>query len=117
VIYRMFDKNTARAAGLVITPGNDWGIFMALFAAIWLAYTGVGIRRAHRAEPRLADDPTVHLASEPPARAQRRPVAVAPARSERERPPADEGAREHRGVTREDAEQLSFELPRENGER
>jgi len=42
---------------------------------------------------------------------------VAPARSERERPPADEGAREHRGVTREDAEQLSFELPRENGER
>jgi hypothetical protein len=120
VIYRMFDKNTERTAGLVITPGNDWGIFMALFAAIWLAYTGVGIRRAHRAEPRLADDPTVHMQPERPPRAERRPVAVAPARSARqeaERPPPGEGAREHRGVTREDAEQLSFELPRENDER
>jgi hypothetical protein len=117
VIYRLFDKSTEHTAGLVITPGNDWGIFLALFAAIWLAYTGVGIRRAHRAEPRLADDPTVHMAGEPPARAQRRPVAVTPARSERERAGADEGSRERRGVTREDAEQLSFELPRENDER
>ncbi|MGD1051361.1 MAG: hypothetical protein ABR947_09840 [Solirubrobacteraceae bacterium] len=114
VIYRLFDKNSEKVAGLVITPGNDWGIFLALFAAIWLAYTGVGIRRAHRAEPRLADDPTVHLTPERPTRAPRRPVAVAPSREER--PPAGEPAREHRGVTREDAEQLSFELPRENGE-
>jgi hypothetical protein len=117
VIYRLFDKSTERTAGLLITPGNDWGIFLALFAAIWLAYTGVGIRRAHRTEPRLADDPTVHMEAERPARAQRRPVAAAPLRSEREREPADERAREHRGVTREDAEQLSFELPRENEER
>ena len=53
------------------------------------------------------------------ARAERRTVTVAPARSTREeaeRPPPGETAREHRGVTREDAEQLSFELPRENGE-
>ncbi len=101
VIYRMFDKNSEKTAGLVITPGNDWGIFMALAAAIWLTYTGVAMRRAHRAEPRLADDPTVHLA---------RPPRREPPR-ERERHAGDEPPREHRGVTREDAEQLSFELP------
>jgi hypothetical protein len=118
VIYRMFDKNSERTAGLVITPGNDWGIFMALAAAVWLAYTGVGMRRAHRAEPALADDPTVHLPSTPTprrGREQEQAAGVGAGRSARER--AEEPAREHRGVTREDAEQLSFELPREGDDR
>jgi hypothetical protein len=120
IIYRMFDKQstkTVSGAG-AINNGIEWGIFFALFAAIWLAWTGLAMRRAHRAEPALADDPTVHLqTASRSARSQRRPerrserFAPAPA-SSRERPAREEEPRlEHRGVTREDAEQLSFELP------
>jgi hypothetical protein len=112
VIYRMFDKNTERAGGLVITPGNDWGIFMALAAAVWLAYTGIAMRRAHRAEPALADDPTVHLKGLRQRGRAQPPRAGAPTARER----SDEVPREHRGPTREDAEQLSFDLPRERDE-
>jgi hypothetical protein len=98
IFYRILDKPSARG---VIT-GVGWGIFMALAAAIWLTYTGVQMRRAHRAEPALADDPTVHLRG------------LRPQRPRRERPAPDDPARQHRGVTREDAEQLSFELPNEH---
>lgn len=118
IIYRMFDKNSVKAGNLAITVGNEWGIFFALFAAIWLTWTGLAMRRAHRAEPALADDPTVHLqTASRGGRSERRPerrserFAPAPA-SSRERPAREEKPRlEHRGVTREDAEQLSFELP------
>ena len=124
IIYRMFDKQstqTVSGAG-AINNGIEWGIFFALFAAIWLTWTGLAMRRAHRAEPRLADDPTVHLRTPSrPARSERRPERrserFAPAPSSRERPHRDEEPRiEHRGVTREDAEQLSFELPEERSD-
>jgi hypothetical protein len=114
IMYRMFDKQSTQAvsgAG-AINNGIEWGIFFALFAAIWLAWTGLSMRRAHRAEPTLADDPTVHLQfSSRPARSERRPERrserFAPSRPQR----VEEPRAEHRGVTREDAEQLSFELP------
>ena len=114
IFYRILDKPSAPA---VIT-GIQWGIFLALFAAIWLAWTGLRIRRSHRAEPTLADDPTVHLQTRAPARRERddEPAAVsATVRSARPEnlPREDDLEREHRGVTREDAEQLSFELPHE----
>ena len=90
VVYRMFDKQGTRAVGsdVAITSGIQWGIFLALFAAIWLAWTGLRIRRSHRAEPALADDPTVHLQARASraARARRRAGrgggdrALAPAR-------------------------------------
>jgi hypothetical protein len=138
IIYRMFDKNSVKAGNLAITVGSEWGIFFALFAALWLTYTGVVMRRAHRAEPALSDDPSVRLATRPPLRERRTEraraeaalrrsrVAPASAAAARERPargqdaprPEPRGAiredpvrPEHRGVTREDAEQLSFELP------
>jgi len=129
VIYRVFDKQstkTVSGAG-AINNGIEWGIFFALFAAIWLTWTGLLMRRAHRAEPALADDPSVHLQTRPPLRERRAErarteaaprrerVAPAPATAAgaRERATSDEDARrlEHRGVTREDAEQLSFEIP------
>ncbi len=114
VIYRMFDKNGSKVVGNgAITTGIDWGIFMALFAAAWLTYTGVAMRRAHRSEPKLADDPTVHLRR--PTR-ERPHAPVASPREHRSEPPA-QAPREHRGVTREDAEQLSFELPRDPDDR
>ncbi|MGD0385108.1 MAG: hypothetical protein ABSB73_03120 [Solirubrobacteraceae bacterium] len=113
IFYRMLDQSSLTSGrNGILTTGIQWGIFLALFAAIWLAYTGVAMRRAHRTEPALADDPTVHLrnlrhgvrAAEPPRAAATRST------------PAGEEPREHRGVTREDAEQLSFELPRDHDE-
>jgi hypothetical protein len=109
IFYRILDKPSARD----LITGIQWGIFIALFAAVWLAYTGVALRRAHRSEPRLADDPTVHLGG---LRAREK-AAVGTSRPTPARPrghdllPSDDPPREHRGVTREDAEQLSFELP------
>jgi len=131
IIYRMFDKNSVKAGNLAITVGNEWGIFFALFAAIWLTWTGVVIRRAHRAEPALSDDPTVHMQTRAPLRERRTERAAAAARRaraaaappvprertaaarERVRSKEDAPRLEHRGVTREDAEQLAFELPDE----
>jgi hypothetical protein len=120
VIYRMFDKQGTRAVGNVaITSGIQWGIFLALFAAIWLAWTGLRIRRSHRAEPALVEDPTVPLQTRRFARRERddeptRPARPAPTRRE-ELPREGDLERERRGVTREDAEQLSFDLPHELG--
>jgi type VI protein secretion system component VasK len=143
IIYRMFDKTSQVVSGLKITPGNEWGIFLALFAALWLAWTGLAMRRAHRAEPALADDPTVHLGpggseaprgrrderagpvgarrgrrrdEDDPRRARRTllPEDVEPGARPGDLPQDDEPHHEHRGVTREDAEQLSFELPEEH---
>ena len=114
IFYRILDKPSAPA---VIT-GIQWGIFLALFAAIWLAWTGLRIRRSHRTELALADDPTVHLPGRATARRERadEPAAVAAtvrSAGSQDLPREDDLEREHRGVTREDAEQLSFELPRE----
>jgi hypothetical protein len=127
VIFRIFDKQstkTVTGAG-AINSGIEWGIFFALFAAIWLTWTGVLIRRAHRAEPALSDDPTVHMQTRPPLRERRTERAAAAAARRARVPPTPAAPRErarykeeaprleHRGVTREDAEQLAFELPDE----
>jgi hypothetical protein len=147
IIYRMFDKqSTTTLKSGAITSGIEWGIFFALFAALWLAWTGLAMRRAHRAEPALADDPTVHLGPGSGAPRERSDERAAPVGARRGRRRAeeeprharrtlltedvepgdrptdlpdddDESRHEHRGVTREDAEQLSFELPEEHSER
>jgi hypothetical protein len=60
VFYRMLDKpGTSRIAAGTTTFGIQWGIFIALFAAIFLAYQGLRMRAAHVLEPNLAEDPTV----------------------------------------------------------
>jgi hypothetical protein len=124
IFYRMLDKQGTRGSQTAIfSSGIEWGIFLALFAAIWLAWTGLAIRRAHRREPALTDDPTVHLQTRRLDRRERdaeRIAAAATVRPSREREADDErggeSRHEHRGVTREDAEQLSFELPHEHGD-
>ena len=119
IFYRMLDKQGMQGSKTaVLTSGIQWGIFLALFAAIWLAWTGLRIRRSHRTELALADDPTVHLPGRATARRERadEPAAVAAtvrSAGSQDLPREDDLEREHRGVTREDAEQLSFELPRE----
>jgi hypothetical protein len=123
IVYRMFDKQGSTISGTVrFNTGIDWGIFLALGAAIWLAWTGLAMRRAHRAEPALTEDPTVPLQTRRFARrdlpdagrgGESATVRSSPSR-EREPQREDEPPQEHRGVTREDAEQLSFELPHDH---
>jgi hypothetical protein len=61
IFYRMLDKSGASVVnGVGTTIGIEWGIFLALFAAIALSYQGLRIRTAHVREPQLAEDPTVH---------------------------------------------------------
>jgi hypothetical protein len=125
ILYRMIDKSSVTAGkNGVLSTGIQWGIFLALAAAIWLGWTGLTMRRAHRAEPSYDEDPTTTQSSRGGWRerldaGRPRPVAArgdAATRAERaeltvraQQP--DGGTAERRTVTREDAEQLSFELP------
>jgi hypothetical protein len=129
IFYRMLDKSSLTTNGktALLSTGIQWGIFLALGAAVWLAWTGLSMRRSHRAEPALTDDPTVPLQTRRFARRERDDAATeraAAIRSPREGEEQRGGerrseephdpAREHRGVTREDAEQLSFDLPHDH---
>lgn len=54
IVWRIFDKQGAITRGpSATTSGIEWGIFIALAAAAFLAYSGSRIRAAHRPEPPL----------------------------------------------------------------
>jgi hypothetical protein len=54
IVWRIFDKQGATTNGPSATSsGVEWGIFVALAAAAFLAYSGSRIRAAHRPEPPL----------------------------------------------------------------
>ena len=54
VLWRMFDKQGGTVHGQYATTyGIEWGIFVALAVAAFLAYAGSRIRAAHRPEPAL----------------------------------------------------------------
>jgi hypothetical protein len=57
IVWRMFDKQSAvRRGQYVFTTGIEWGIFVALLVAAFLAYAGTRIRSAHQPEPPLPGD-------------------------------------------------------------
>jgi hypothetical protein len=53
IFYRMLDKPGLHSSGVIYTEGITWGIFVALFVAIILAYAGWRMRMAARPEPPL----------------------------------------------------------------
>ena len=54
IVWQIFDKQGATTNGpSATTSGVEWGIFIALAAAAFLAYSGSRIRAAHRPEPPL----------------------------------------------------------------
>jgi hypothetical protein len=54
VIWRIFDKQGTSGGGqFATTSGIEWGIFIALAVAAFLAYSGMRIRAAHVLEPPL----------------------------------------------------------------
>ena len=102
IVWRIFDKQGATTNGpSATTSGIEWGIFVALAAAAFLAYSGSRIRAAHRPEPPLPGEHTPPAGSnaaattathEPapsaaPAAAPPRSRAPAPPRSRTPAPP------------------------------
>jgi len=102
IVWRIFDKQGATTNGpSATTSGIEWGIFFALAAAAFLAYSGSRIRAAHRPEPPLPGEHTPPAGSnaaattathEPapsaaPAAAPPRSRAPAPPRSRTPAPP------------------------------
>ncbi|MGI8803636.1 MAG: hypothetical protein ACR2KV_15965, partial [Solirubrobacteraceae bacterium] len=81
VFYRMLDKpGTSGNARLTTTIGLQWGIFVAMAAAIGLVYAGTRLRGAHRPEPARVEDPTLQPRRRPPP-----PADAEPARREEPR--------------------------------
>jgi hypothetical protein len=129
IIYGMFDRPGGR---LAIASGIQWGIVIALLAAIWLAYTGLSAYQGRRGtgasdgasdgqgERRLtrreqsgdADTPTSArwVQPEPARRADADP---APPGRDRRTPREPEGGVD-RAVARDDVSQLSLELPHDH---
>jgi hypothetical protein len=107
IFYRVFDRPDVSGDGG--TVGIQWGFFVAFLAAGALAVAGQRIRAANRPEPRLpAADPGPRRGPDEPAA----PTQVAPPATGGSAP-QDGGRRgsRSRGVTREDARQLTFDDP------
>ena len=98
IFYRVFDRPDVSGQGG--TVGIQWGFFIAFVAAGALAFAGQRIRIAGRPEPPATPgaDATQRTRIVPPSEA---PTNAAPV--PRRRHPPD------RAVTREDAEQLTFD--------
>jgi len=122
IFYRVFDRPDVKgAAG---TVGIQWGFFAAFVAAGALAYAGQRIRMAGRPEPAAqAEEPDAAQSEPAPpdatasigvARRGEARTAVVPA-SEAATDVATRPRRRPSGrpVTREDAEQLTFDEPSE----
>ena len=74
IVWRIFDKQGATTHGAAATTsGVEWGIFVALAAAAFLAYSGSRIRAAHRPEPPLPGEDQAPAGSSAAATAVLRP--------------------------------------------
>jgi hypothetical protein len=77
IIWRMFDKQGTSSRGIyATTSGIEWGIFIALAVAAWLAYSGNRIRAAHQPEPPLPGEDEARVGAPRPPPERPRPVRV-----------------------------------------
>jgi hypothetical protein len=66
VVWRIFDKQgTTSHAQYATASGIEWGIFVALATAAFMAYAGSRIRAAHQPEPPLPGDEGAPLPGSP----------------------------------------------------
>jgi len=124
VLWGIFDRP---GGGVAVASGIEWGIVIALLAAIWLAWTGLSSYRNQRAaapgggggdapssgpvsERRLTRRERMGGGEPPPESAR----WTEPARSRRDEPRETRSAREERALRRDDASQLSLELPHDH---
>jgi len=82
IVWRIFDKQGATTNGpSATTSGIEWGIFIALAAAAFLAYSGSRIRAAHRPEPPLPGERTAPAGSNAAATTATHEPVSSPART------------------------------------
>ena len=121
IFYRVFDRPDVKgAAG---TVGIQWGFFAAFVAAGALAYAGQRIRMAGRPEPPAQAErpgaaqpepaPPDATASTRVARGGEARTEVVPSEAMTDVAPGSRRRPSGRAVTREDAEQLTFDEPSE----
>jgi hypothetical protein len=111
VVWRMFDKQGSTTHGqFVTTYGIEWGIFVALAVAAFLAYSGSRIRAAHAPEPPLPGEDRTSPAdpAPPPAAPARREASARQPRPVAAMPPATPGRRA--GPPSPSSEQLTIPL-------
>jgi hypothetical protein len=100
IVWRIFDKQGATTNGpAATTSGIEWGIFVALAAAAFLAYSGSRIRAAHRPEPPLPGEDEAPAGSSAAATlpgTPRSPEARRRREERRPRPPAERRPSEER---------------------
>jgi hypothetical protein len=122
ILYAMFDRP---GGGHAVASGISWGIVIALLAAIWLTWTGLAVFRSHRTATDGADVPGARK----PTRREREgggetPPAARWADPEQARSHTDAASNSKQAppapaaplggaLRRDDASQLSFELPRD----
>jgi hypothetical protein len=120
IFYRLLDKPGLQGnAKISSTVGVQWGIFLALLAAILLSYAGTRLRAGRAAEPplerrrspaptprRTEENLTVAIAANETSAAARAPV---PARPRYPPAPPAQAAQNRRVAADEAPEQLSFE--------
>ncbi len=93
IIWRIFDKQGATTAGpSATTSGIEWGIFVALGAAAFLAYAGSRIRAAHRPEPPLPGEDAPPAGSSAAATVRAASATAATRRPATRRPAARESS-------------------------
>jgi hypothetical protein len=127
ILYAMFDRPGGTHA---LASGISWGIVIALLAAIWLGWTGLAAFRRHgsaaatataarRGERRPAGGEELGDGDPPAARrvdsdaARRMDARRLDAAGNREQGPPEPATPLGGALRREDAAQLSFELPRD----
>jgi hypothetical protein len=90
IVWRIFDKQGATTSGpSATTSGIEWGIFVALAAAAFLAYAGSRIRAAHRPEPPLPGEDAAPVGSSAAATTTVREATTTSARTRRATGAAD----------------------------
>jgi hypothetical protein len=107
IFYRVFDRPDV--SGTAGTVGIQWGFFAAFVAAGALAFAGQRIRVAGRPEPPLQ----AAQEKEPPPDGSEEWTEVVPSSEPVTNVPARRRRPSSRAVTREDAEQLTFDEPPE----
>jgi hypothetical protein len=83
VVWRIFDKSSSTSVhgAAASLTGVEWGIYISLAVAAFLAYAGNRIRAAHETEPPLPGEPAEPV-DQPPARPRQPAPSPVAARSE-----------------------------------
>jgi hypothetical protein len=114
IFYRVFDR--PNVSGVGGTVGIQWGFLVAFVAAAALAVAGERMRAAGRSEPPLRE-PRPSRAP-PPSDPDAGATELVPSPEARtEVVPAEQPSPRDRGVTRADAERLTFDEPRDTSPR